>query len=89
MKITEVRINKFEKGNVKGFATITLENALVVSGLTIIEGKKGLFVSMPNQKGSDGKYYDTVYPLSKSGRDYINNEVLDAYNKVIEDTKTI
>lgn len=88
MKITEIRINKYENKNVKAFATITLDGALVVSGLTIMEGKKGLFVSMPNAKGKDGKYYDTVYPLSKSGRDYINNEVLAAYNKAQEE-KTI
>lgn len=85
MKITEVRINKFENNNTKGFATITLDDAIVVSGLTIIQGKKGLFVSMPNTKGKDGKYYDSVYPLSKSGRDYINNTVLDAYNKTVND----
>jgi len=85
MKITEVRINKFENNNTKGFATITLDDAIVVTGLTIIQGKKGLFVSMPNTKGKDGKYYDSVYPLSKSGRDYINNTVLDAYNKTVND----
>lgn len=85
MKITEVRINKFENNNTKGFATITLDDAIVITGLTIIQGKKGLFVSMPNTKGKDGKYYDSVYPLSKSGRDYINNTVLDAYNKTVND----
>lgn len=81
MVVTDVRINKYEKNAVKGFATITLDKVLVVSGLTIIEGGKGLFVSMPQSKGKDGKYHDTVFPLNKELREEISKSVLDAFNK--------
>lgn len=81
MKVTEVRINKYEKNNVKGFATITIDDDLVISGFTIVDGSKGLFVSMPNTKGKDGEYHDTVFPLSKKGRDGLNKIIIDAYKK--------
>ena len=85
MKITEVRINKYENKNVKGFASITFDSELVVNGFTIMTGKNGLFVSMPSTKGKDGEYHDSVFPLSKKGRDQINKVVLDAYKEVEED----
>lgn len=81
MKVTDVRINKYEKGSTKGFATITLDSAFVVSGLVIVEGKNGLFVSMPNTLGKDGKYHDSCFPLSKELREHIGQEVLNAFNK--------
>ena len=81
MVVTEVRVKKYEKNNVKGFATITLDNQLVVSGLTILDGKNGLFVSMPQNKSTDGKYHDNVFPLSKELRQEITNSVIDAFNK--------
>lgn len=83
MKISEVRINKYEKNNVKAFATITFDGELVVSGFKVLDGKNGLFVSMPNSKGSDGNYHDNVFPLSKGGRETISNAILDAYKNTI------
>ena len=72
-----------EKGNAKALASITLDNAIVVSGLKVMDGAKGLFVQMPSQKGIDKdgneKYYDTAFPLSKELRGEINSIVLDAY----------
>ena len=89
MKITETRIKVYENNNTKGFATVTFDDVLVVSGLAIIQGKNGLFVSMPQSKGSDGKYHDSVFPLNKSGREYINDTVLEAYNKALEEEKPV
>lgn len=83
MKISEVRINKFEKNNVKGFATVTFDGELVVTGFKILDGKNGQFVAFPNSKGSDGNYHDNVFPLSKKGREVITNAIIDAYNKTI------
>lgn len=79
MKITDVKVNPYEKKALRGFASITIDDEFVVTGLRILSGKKGLFVSMPSQEGRDGKYYDTSFPLNKETRDYISNEVLAAY----------
>ena len=72
-----------EKGNIKALASITLDDAFIVSGLKVTDGNKGLFVQMPSQKGTDKdgnvKYYDTAFPLSKELRGEINSVVLDAY----------
>ena len=49
MKI-EARVTKWESGKTKGFATITMDDCFVVSGLKIVEGNNGLFVAMPARK---------------------------------------
>lgn len=79
MKITDVKVNLYEKKALRGFASITIDDEFVVTGLRILSCKKGLFVSMPSQEGRDGEYYDTSFPLNKETRDYISNEVLAAY----------
>jgi len=81
MVVTDVKIKKYEVNAIKGFATITLDKVFVVSGLTIIEGSKGLFVSMPQNKGKDGKYHDTVFPLNKELREEISKSVLEVFNQ--------
>lgn len=85
MKIscTPKNVRLTDKGNTMAMASITLDDAFVVSGLKVMNGSKGLFVDMPSQKGTDKdgnvKYYDTAFPLSKELRGEINRVVLDAY----------
>lgn len=84
MKVTEVKINKYENQNTKGFANVTFDNELVVTGFVIMQGKNGLFVAMPSTKGKDGDYHDTVFPTSKKGREGLNKVIIEEYNKVAE-----
>ena len=55
MKITEVRIKLLnnQPDKLRGFASITVENHLVVRDLKIIEGANGLFIAMPSRKLCD------------------------------------
>ncbi len=55
MKITEVRIKLVHDpgDKLRGFATITIEDSLVIRDLKIIDGNKGLFVAMPSRKLQD------------------------------------
>lgn len=80
MKITEVKVRKYENGKTKGFASVTFDKMLCVTGITIVEGKNGLFISMPQQKDKEGNYHDVVFPLSKEGRAAIQKKIIDEYN---------
>ena len=54
----EARIDRMvQKGNVKAIASVSLDGMFVVKGLKVMDGKKGLFVSMPQEsfQGTDGK----------------------------------
>lgn len=67
-------------GNIKAFVDIVVNESLLLKGLRIIEGKRGLFVSMPKEKGKDNRWYETIHPMSNELKDEISNTVLSAYN---------
>lgn len=52
-------------GNVKAIASVSLDGMFVVKNLKIMDGRKGLFVSMPQEtfSGKDGqkKYSKSVF----------------------------
>lgn len=55
MKVTEVRIklNLSTTDRLRGFCSITLDNAFAIRDIKIIEGPGGLFVAMPSRKLMD------------------------------------
>jgi stage V sporulation protein G len=55
MKITEVRIKLLQstRDKLRAFASLTLDDCLVVRDIKVIEGGRGLFVAMPSRKLCD------------------------------------
>jgi stage V sporulation protein G len=53
----------------------------VVKGFSVVDGSKGLFVSMPRHQGKDGKWYNTVYPVTKELKQKLSEVVLTAYKE--------
>lgn len=43
-----------------GFATVRVDR-VVISGIRLVAGKQGAFCNMPQEKGSDGNYYNKVW----------------------------
>jgi len=64
----------------KAFADLNINDAIIVKGLKVIEGKQGLLVSMPYEQGKDSKWYESVRALDKETREQIQSVVLEAYN---------
>lgn len=87
MEITEIKLTIRNEEKLKGFANITLDNAFVIRGLKIINGTKGLFVSMPSKRRADGSFQDVAHPINTETRRMIENMVLDAYQKEINNVK--
>lgn len=82
MTITNVRVylrNGSDK--LKAFASATVDGALVVNDLKIVDGQNGLFVGMPSRKVAEGKYKDMVFPLTREARAEINEAVIGAYKR--------
>lgn len=81
---TNVTLRLFEsaKSNTKAFIELKLDNVLIVKGLSLVEGKKGLFLSYPSSKGKDGKYYNTVYSLDKDWREKLENVCIKKYKEL-------
>lgn len=75
-------------GNVKAIASVSLDGQFVVKNLKVMDGKKGLFVSMPQETyaGKDGqkKYSNTFFALTNSAKLMLQQVVLDAYQQQLD-----
>ena len=79
-------ISKYEGNKVKAFATVTIANSFAIHGVRIINGEKGLFVSMPTssyQKDGKTEYREFFHPVSAEARAKFNEAVLNAYEQEI------
>ncbi|MDP2940708.1 MAG: SpoVG family protein [Candidatus Omnitrophota bacterium] len=76
-----VRLHRFAgDSKIKAFVDVSVGEYLV-KGLRVVDGPKGLFLGMPQEKAKDGKWYDTFHPLTKEARDSLAERVLSAYNE--------
>ncbi len=88
MEITGVKVNLVldeQEKKLKAFANITFDDCFVVSGLKVIKGDKGLFVSMPSRKLKDGTFKDIAHPLDNETRQKIEAKVLAAYEEKLKE----
>jgi stage V sporulation protein G len=71
------------QGSTLSFANLTLkvdgEDLLAIRGARVIDGEKGLFVSMPQSQGKNKEFHDVAFPLTADLRKEMNRAVLGAY----------
>lgn len=87
MKITNVSIRKSDRedSRMKAIASVLLDDEFAVHDIRIIEGTKGLFIAMPSRKTSSGGYRDITHPISQEVRTMFEKEILDAYEKSLNE----
>ncbi len=81
MKI--VRMNKLENSSgskTSAYFDFETSDGIVIKGFKIVNGTNGLFISSPNEKGKDGKYYDKV-TLPKEMKESLEQAAIAEYNK--------
>lgn len=81
MKIS--RMNPIKKADSKtaAFFDIQTNDGIIIKGFRLLNGTNGLFLSAPDEKGKDGKFYDTVI-LPKEMKTELEKMAIEEYNKV-------
>ena len=80
MKIQVQRMYRFESDRpLKAFVDVIIDDCLLIKGVKVLEGKDGLFISMPQEQAKDKKWYDTIRCLTSEIRDQITEVVIDVY----------
>ena len=69
-------------GAQKASATVNINGQFAIRGLKIMEGTKGLFVSMPSYKVGN-EYKDICFPITPECRKQLNDAVLGAYEQAL------
>jgi len=67
-------------GKTAAFLDVQTEDGITLKGFRLVNGSNGLFLSSPDQKGKDGKYYETVI-LPKEMKGELEKMAIDEYNK--------
>jgi len=88
MEITDVKVIPVNDEKLKAFVSIVLDQCFVVTDIKIINGPKGLFVSMPSKKRKDGSFKDIAHPLNNQTRQYLEERILSVYKKQITASET-
>ena len=67
MKTMDVEVVDIRKivgdGNLKAFADVRVGDSLVIKGFCVMQGKSGVFVSMPRKASKDGRWFDILEPV--------------------------
>ena len=83
MEITDVKVIPVDDEKLKAFVSIVFDQCFVVTDIKIINGPKGLFVSMPSKKRKDGTFKDIAHPLNNQMRQYLEDKILTVYRQQV------
>lgn len=84
MNITDIRIFPVGDAKLKAFVSIILDHCFLVSGIKVIEGNTGLFLSMPSKKRKDGTFKDIAHPLNQDTRTWMEKTIIAKYHETLE-----
>jgi stage V sporulation protein G len=83
MHITEVKVFPVDEEKLRAFVSIVFDNCFMVNDIKVIQGKDGLFISMPSRKKRNGKFKDVAHPLNNETRKMLEDQVLAEYDRAL------
>jgi stage V sporulation protein G len=82
----QVFLLKERMGKTYAIARVVLNDQMQLTGLRIVDGANGLFVSYPNDPGYKGEDYRSLfYPVTRELRDHIESLVLSKYKELMDE----
>lgn len=85
MEITEVKVFPIQEEKLKAFVSIVFDHCFMINDIKIIQGRDGLFISMPSRKKKNGEFKDVAHPLNNETRRMIEESILAEYDRVLGD----
>lgn len=85
MDITEVKVFPINEEKLKAFVSIVFDHCFMVNDIKIIQGRDGLFISMPSRKKKNGEFKDVAHPLNNETRRMIEDKILGEYTRILSE----
>jgi|GEM_PF-459804 len=81
----DVRINSIKpNGAIRATASINMNDCFAVKNVKVMDGKNGMFVSMPSYKSpTTGEYREHCFPVTREFRDQLGSAVIGAYQQAL------
>jgi stage V sporulation protein G len=83
---TNVQVYPFKEssGKTKAYARVTLNEQRQLTGLRVVDGVNGFFISYPlDPRNKEENYKSIYYPLNKELREHIEQCVLEKYQELV------
>lgn len=84
MEISDIRVRRtLQEGRLRAVVSLTIDNAVALHDIKVVQGEERLFVAMPSRRDETGAYRDIVHPISADARKQIEARILEAYEEFI------
>ncbi len=85
MEISDIKIRKtMHEGRLRAVVSITIDNAIAIHDIKLVQGDERMFVAMPSRREDSGVFRDIIHPISSNVREEIEEKILTAYNEYIQ-----
>jgi stage V sporulation protein G len=84
MRVTEVKVFPVAEEKLKAFVSVVFDSCFMVNDIKVIQGRDGLFISMPSRKKKNGRFKDVAHPLNNETRRMIEESVLAQYERTLD-----
>lgn len=82
LNVSEIRINKINKGNFLGYASILIDNCFVVDGIELYDGKNGRYILMPLNSKKKKSRKNSAYPITDEARKDLLDLIVQKYEEL-------
>ena len=71
MEISDVKVFPVQEEKLKAFVSVIFDRCFMVNDIKVIQGKDGLFISMPSRRKRNGEFKDIAHPLNNETRRWL------------------
>jgi stage V sporulation protein G len=84
MEINDIRIRKIlQEGRLRAVVSLTLDNAIAVHDIKLVQGDDRMFVAMPSRRDETGMFRDIIHPINPEARAQLESCILKAYEEYL------
>jgi stage V sporulation protein G len=80
---SDFRVRLTEKDMLRAVVSCKVGNAICLSGIRVVEGSRGWFISMPSHKDPKGGFQDIYFPANREVREQLQAAVLSKYQEAL------
>lgn len=67
----------------RAVCSVILDDCFLVKNVRVVEGEKGLFVSLPSRRNVKGEWTEQCFPMTKELREKLSAVVLAEYDRAL------
>lgn len=86
LNITKTKIKKINQGDLLCYASICIDDSIVIDGIKLLNGKNGRYIRMAGRKIKNlNRERNYAYPINNDTRIQLLNEISEEYDNSSEE----